>query len=231
MCQLPSMVKPNRGPLGQWMKGWHWVSILQGPSGAQSHDPVVCGPVRHRWTMRISKGYHGILYRVVQIWVYFGITMTPHESWGLKSPVNRLFVQQLVQTDIKDNIKVSHHLPFVGGFHQWPVDFPQMVNPSDTRAFPCHDGWIWTLKNEIIKVLYQPIPYPDGVYTPAWSVYSKATLLPLPLECTLQPHSEYHRCTLGCHSMDLIKSLTNRNTLQCHFKCTPDGVYTPLPLL
>ena len=74
-------------------------------------------------------------------------------------------------------------------------------------------------------------PYPDGVYTPAWSVHSKATLLPLPLECTLQPHSEFHRCTLGCHSMDFVKSLTNRNTLQRHFKCTPDGVYTPLPLL
>ena len=66
-------------------------------------------------------------------------------------------------------------------------------------------------------------PYPDGVYTPVWSVHSKATLLPLPLECTLQPHSEYHRCTLGCHSMDLVKLLTNRNTLQCHFKCTPDA--------
>ena len=74
-------------------------------------------------------------------------------------------------------------------------------------------------------------PYPDGVYTPVWSVHSKATLLPLPLECTLQPHSEYHRCTLGCHSMDLVKSLTNRNTLQHHFKCTPDGIYTTLPLL
>ena len=75
------------------------------------------------------------------------------------------------------------------------------------------------------------IPYPDGVYTPTWSVHSKATLLPLPLECTLQPHSEYHRCTLGCHSMDFVKSLTNRNTPERHFKCTPDGVYTPLPLL
>ena len=79
--------------------------------------------------------------------------------------------------------------------------------------------------------VYNYIPYPDGVYTPVWSVHSKATLLPLPLECTLQPHSEYHRCTLGCHSMDLVKSLTNRNTLQHHFKCTPDGVYTTLPLL
>ena len=73
-------------------------------------------------------------------------------------------------------------------------------------------------------------PYPDGVYTPAWSVHSKATLLPLPLECTLQPHSKYHTCTLGCHSMDFVKSLTNRNTLQRHFKGTPDEVYTPLPL-
>ena len=84
--------------------------------------------------------------------------------------------------------------------------------------------------SRVFSVVYGD-PYPDGVYTPAWSVHSKATLLPLPLECTLQPHSEYHRCTLGCHSMDLVKSLTNRNTLQCHFKCTPDGVYTPLPLL
>ena len=61
-------------------------------------------------------------------------------------------------------------------------------------------------------------PYPDRVYIPVWSVHSKATLLPLPLECTSQPHSEYHRCTLWCHSMDLVKSLTNRNTLQHHFK-------------
>ena len=55
------------------------------------------------------------------------------------------------------------------------------------------------------------------MYTPGWSVHSKATLLPLPLECTLQPHSEYHRCALGCHSIDLVKSLTN----------TPIQKYTP----
>ena len=103
-------------------------------------------------------------------------------------------------------------------------------------------GWWWWVEGNYHSTLItQPlligcggkrgVPYPDGVYTPAWSVHSKATLLPLPLECTLQPHSEYHRCTLGCHSMDLVKSLTNRNTLQRHFKCTPDGVCTPLPLL
>ena len=95
------------------------------------------------------------------------------------------------------------------------VTRPQWVNSKM--------GWLY--------ITHHGYPYPDGVYTPAWSVHSKATLLPLPLECTLQPHSEYHRCTLGCHSMDLVKSLTNRNTLQRHFKCTPDGVYTPLPLL
>ena len=79
-------------------------------------------------------------------------------------------------------------------------------------------------------IIFDCSPYPDGVYTPAWSVHSKATLLPLPPECTLQPHSEYYRCTLGCHSMDLVELLTNRNTLQRHFKCTPGGMYTPLPL-
>ena len=89
---------------------------------------------------------------------------------------------------------------------------------------------LWLKKNGLV-FLDRDTPYPDGVYTPAWSVHSKATLLPLPLECTLQPHSEYHRCTLGFHSMDFVKSLTNRNTLQRHFKCTPGGVYTPLPLI
>ena len=74
--------------------------------------------------------------------------------------------------------------------------------------------------------LYVHVTHP----LPWRSVHSKATLLPLPPECTLQPHSEYYRCTLGCHAMDLVKLLTNRNTLQRHFKCTPGGVYTPLPL-
>ena len=66
-------------------------------------------------------------------------------------------------------------------------------------------------------------PYPDGVYSPVLSAHSKATLLSLPLEYTLQPYSEYHRCTLGCHSVNLIKSLTSIHTLhisdalQCHF--------------
>ena len=61
--------------------------------------------------------------------------------------------------------------------------------------------------------------------------------LPLPLECTHQPHSEYHRCTLGCHSMDFVKSLTNRNTLQmectlhCHsYNLVFAHAYTLIPL-
>ena len=109
------------------------------------------------------------------------------------------------------------------------VDVVQMMFKSSTELFD-QNKIQWALKRDC-EWYFDTYPYPDGVYTPAWSVHSKATLLPLPLECTLQPHSEYHRCTLGCHSMDFVKSLTNRNTLQRHFKCTPDRVYTPLPLL
>ena len=85
--------------------------------------------------------------------------------------------------------------------------------------------------------------YPDGVYTPVWSVHSKATLLPLPLECTPQPHSEYHRCTLGCHSMDSNHSpielhsnttssaLQMECTLHCHsYNLVFAHAYTPIPL-
>ena len=110
---------------------------------------------------------------------------------------------------------------------------PLMIGRRSPKRFHILLHSIWSVKvgSLVSHCIITGHPYPDGVYTPVWSVHSKATLLPLPLECTLQPHSEYHRCTLGCHSMDLVKSLTNRNTLQHHFKCTPDGVYTTLPLL
>ena len=63
-------------------------------------------------------------------------------------------------------------------------------------------------------------------------------------ECTLHPHSKYHKYTLGCHSIGLVKSLTNRNTLQntssalqmectlhCHFySLVFVHAYTPIPL-
>ena len=74
-------------------------------------------------------------------------------------------------------------------------------------------------------------PYPDGVYTPAWSVHSKATLLPLP------PHSEYHRRTLGCHSPIEIHSnatssaLQMECTLHCHsYNLVFVHAYTPILL-
>ena len=57
---------------------------------------------------------------------------------------------------------------------------------------------------------------------------------------TLQPHSEYYRCTLGCHSMDLVKLLINRNTssalqVECTLHCHSHNlvfvhIYTPIPL-
>ena len=106
-----------------------------------------------------------------------------------------------------------------------PTMYVSRMKSTGLGVFKC----LYTCAVRAISLI-RAIPYPDGVYTPAWSVHSKATLLPLPPECTLQPHSEYYRCTLGCHSMDLVKLLTNRNTLQRHFKCTPGGVYTPLPL-
>ena len=45
-------------------------------------------------------------------------------SWYLKSPASWLFVEQLVQANIKNNIKTLHYCPFVRVIHWLPVDFP-----------------------------------------------------------------------------------------------------------
>ena len=59
-------------------------------------------------------------------------------SWPTKSPTDRVFVQQLVQISIKENITYPYYWPFVGGIHRWPVDSHHKwrVVPND---FPCHD--------------------------------------------------------------------------------------------
>ena len=52
----------------------------------------------------------------------FIITMTAYwAQWYLKSPASRLFTQQFIQAQIKENIKAPHHWPLCGEFtgDQW----------------------------------------------------------------------------------------------------------------
>ena len=46
--------------------------------------------------------------------------------WRLKSPASRFFVQPFMQTQIKENIKATRHLPLYGEFAGHPVtgEFP-----------------------------------------------------------------------------------------------------------
>ena len=48
------------------------------------------------------------------------------------------FAQQLVQANNKENIKATHHWPFVRGIHRSPVDSPHK-GPVMRRAFLCND--------------------------------------------------------------------------------------------
>ena len=64
-----------------------------------------------------------------------------------------------------------------------------------------------------------------GVYTPKplcyhshWSIHSNHTPNIIGVHQDATPWTSSNHSPIG-------------NTLQCHFKCTPDGVYTPLPLL
>ena len=51
-----------------------------------------------------------------------------HSRWFyttvLKSMVTRLFVQQLVQANKKENFEAMDYWPFVKGIHRWPVASP-----------------------------------------------------------------------------------------------------------
>ena len=65
--------------------------------------------------------------------------------WRLGSQTIQLFVQMLVQTNIKANIKSAHHWPFVTGINWCSLDSPHK-GPVMWKAFPCHDivmlwGW------------------------------------------------------------------------------------------
>ena len=61
-------------------------------------------------------------------------------SWRLKSPLTRLFIQQLVQANIKENIKTLHYWPLlVKEFHSW---FPSpRAGSSESMSVSCrHHG-------------------------------------------------------------------------------------------
>ena len=60
-----------------------------------------------------------------------------HVTRSLKSPVSRLYVQQVVEANKKRNIQVLHYWPFVREIHRWPVDDPHK-RPEMRKAFPCH---------------------------------------------------------------------------------------------
>ena len=56
--------------------------------------------------------------------------------WRLKSPVSPLFAQQLVQAQIKENIKAQRHWP-LRGIHLWPG-----IRCSAIEVFKCFMGMI-----------------------------------------------------------------------------------------
>ena len=72
----------------------------------------------------------------------------------LKSTATRLFFQELVKDNKKENMKYLHYWPFVRWIYRWLVD-SQHKGPVMGEAFPCHDvimdvwylqlghGWCW----------------------------------------------------------------------------------------
>ena len=90
-------------------------------------------------------------------------------SWYLKTPATELFVEQLVQGNIKRNIK--DHWTFVRGILQWLVDSPHK-GPVTQTAFPCHD---------ILDTLYYAVQYKlwgacSPYFEENWSGYDKIQL-------------------------------------------------------
>ena len=52
------------------------------------------------------------------------ITDVTWAPWRFKLTITRLFVQQLVHADVRENTKAPHDWLFVKGIHRWPVDSP-----------------------------------------------------------------------------------------------------------
>ena len=83
------------------------------------------------------------MQRIMGLAVYRVSNMvTSHRRWGV-SPSARPFVAQLIQANIKRNIKVSHHWPFTRGMHRWLIDSP--LKGAVMRKAP------WTLTMLILR--------------------------------------------------------------------------------
>ena len=68
--------------------------------------------------------------------IIFSITVTSHENQGLSTA---LFVQQLVQAHIKENIKLSVSQVFVREFHRsWCIPLTKAVNAVNVPAWWRH---------------------------------------------------------------------------------------------
>ena len=53
---------------------------------------------------------------------YMHSKVTSHDaSWRLHSPTTRLFIEHIVQNNIKGNAKNLHYWPFFRGIHRWPT--------------------------------------------------------------------------------------------------------------
>ena len=80
------------------------------------------------WNEEISSRYlhldHLQLSNVYIIYMYIYHSDVTWTSLCPKSLATRLFVQELVAADIRENIKATHHWPFVSGIHRWPMDSP-----------------------------------------------------------------------------------------------------------
>ena len=81
---------------------------------------------------------------------HYNIVVSRH----LKSPVTRLFGQQLIQVNKKECIKSLHHWPFGWGIHRSPMDSPHKGSVIQ-KAFPYPDP-IMILGEELDSAHRQP---------------------------------------------------------------------------
>ena len=105
---------------------------------------------------------------------YSNITWT---SWPLKSSTTQLFNQQLIQANIKENIKAPHYTPFVREIYQSPVDFPKN-GPVILEAFPCHDIIIMTTDTYIISTESNQVQlHLNQIMVEPWFMYNEMNIV------------------------------------------------------
>ena len=95
-----------------------------------------------------TKDVHIMRLCILNIYVWIRMTIPRYNgvTWvsrRLRSPTNRLFVQQFVRANIKRNMKNPYHWPFMRGIYRWQVDAPRKGPLSGLwvmwKAFSCHD--------------------------------------------------------------------------------------------